>query len=209
MREAISQGQEKFSTKFPYINSFERAYIVHLAKKYGFKVTLKKLFNEHIYSETSKLIFIEILELKIFSENLYYYMILNDIESYRDLINKFPNIRKTFHRNKYFSTKSYDEFIYKTIRNLYRLLILKNELSKNLNFVDFFTITEIKTLQPIYREFSLIEKRLIVGKRINLKTFNDLKTIGTKNISFKLDDEGKQFSNFSDNEHTPYFYSEY
>ncbi len=182
MPKAHSQ-EERFTKLYPYINNFESAYLKALYKKYG-NITLENLFKEKIYVEKEKYLTIEILELRLFSENLYYVTLLN-IEDKEDFFKVFSELKKTHLYLRSFSLESYEDFTFKFIYSLKNLLLIKNEVAKGILLYDFIIASEIKNGEYIPRYFDAISKRIVVNKRIvDVKRLNDLKSIGTRKISF-------------------------
>jgi hypothetical protein len=182
MPKASSQ-EERFTKLYPFINNFESAYLKALYKKYG-NITLENLFKEKIYTEKEKYLMIEILELKLFSENLYYVTLLN-VENIEDFFNAFPELRKTHLYLRPFSLESYEDFTFKFLYSFKNLLLLKNEVAKGALLYDFIIASEIKNGEYIPRYFDFINKILVINKRIvDVKRLNDLKSIGTRKISF-------------------------
>jgi hypothetical protein len=182
MTKATSQ-EERFTKLYPYINNFESAYLKALYKKYK-NITLKNLFKEKIYTEKEKYLLIEILELRLFSENLYYVALLN-FESQEDFFSTFFELRKTHLYFRPFSLESYEDFTFKFIYSFKNLLLIKNEIAKGVLLYDFIIASELKNGEHIPRYFDVISKRIIVNKRIvDVKRLNDLKSIGTRKISF-------------------------
>jgi hypothetical protein len=182
MKKATSQ-EERFTKLYPHINNFESAYLKALHKKYK-NITLENLFKEKIYTEKKKYLLIEILELRLFSENLYYVALLN-FESQEDFFSTFFELRKTHLYFRSFSLESYEDFTFKFIYSFKNLLLVKNEIAKGVLLYDFMIVSEIKNGEYIPRYFDTINKRLVINKRIiDVKRLNDLKSIGTRKISF-------------------------
>ena len=182
MPKASSQ-EERFTKLYPHINNFESAYLKALYKKYK-NITLENLFREKIYTEKEKYLMIEILELRLFSENLYYVILLN-IENQEDFFNAFSDLRKTHLYLRPFSLKSYEDFTFKFIYSFKNLLLIKNEIAKGVLLYDFIIASEIKNGEFIPRYFDVIGKRIVINKRIvDVKRLNDLKSIGARKISF-------------------------
>jgi len=127
---------------------------------------------------------IEILELKLFSENLYYVTLLN-VETQENFFNTFSGLKKTHLYLRPFSLESYEDFTFKFLYSFKNLLLVKNEVAKGVLFYDFIISSEIKNGEYIPRYFDAINKRLVINKRIvDIKRLNDLKSIGTRKISF-------------------------
>jgi hypothetical protein len=182
MTKAHSQ-EERFTRLYPNINNFESAYLKALYKKYK-NIALENLFKEKIYSEKEKYLMIEILELKLFSENLYYVTLLN-VENQEDFFNIFFELRKTYLYQRPFSLDSYEDFTFKFLYSFKNLLLVKNEVAKGILLYDFIIASEIKNGEYIPRYFDAISKRIVINKRkIDVKRLNDLKSIGTRKISF-------------------------
>jgi hypothetical protein len=182
MKKATSQ-EERFTKLYPHINNFESAYLKALYKKYK-NITLENLFKEKVYTEREKYLMIEILELRLFSENIYYVILLN-IENQEDFFNIFSELRKTHLYLRPFSLESYEDFTFKFVYSFKNLLLIKNEVAKGVLLYDFMVVSEIKNGEYIPRYFDAINKRLVINKRIiDVKRLNDLKSIGTRKISF-------------------------
>jgi len=191
MPKASSQ-EERFNKLYPNINNFESAYLKALYKKYG-NIKLENLFKEKIYTEKEKYLMIEILELRLFSENLYYVTLLN-VETKEDFFNAFSELRKTHLYLRPFSLDSYEDFTFKFLYSFKNLLLVKNEVAKGVFLYDFIIASEIKNGEYITRYFDAINKRLVINKRItDIKRLNDLKSIGTRKISF-INQEVSQIS---------------
>jgi hypothetical protein len=182
MPKASSQ-EERFTKLYPNINNFESAYLKALYKKYK-NITLENLFKEKIYTEKEKYLMIEILELRLFSENLYYVVLLN-IETQEDFFNTFSKLRKTHLYLRPFGLDSYEDFTFRFLYSFKNLLLVKNEVAKGVLLYDFIIASEIKNGEYIPRRFDAISKRIVINKRIvDVKRLNDLKSIGTRKISF-------------------------
>jgi hypothetical protein len=182
MAKATSQ-EERFTRLYPHINNFESAYLKALYKKYK-NITLENLFKEKIYTEKEKYLMIEILELKLFSENLYYVVLLN-VETQEDFFNTFSELRKTHLYLRPFSLESYEDFAFKFLYSFKNLLLVKNEVAKGVLLYDFIIASEVKNGEYIPRYFEAVDKRIVINKRIvDVKRLNDLKSIGTRKISF-------------------------
>jgi hypothetical protein len=182
MPKASSQ-EERFTKLYPHINNFESAYLKALYKKYK-NITLENLFKEKIYTEKEKYLAIEILELRLFSENLYYVTLLN-VETQEDFFNIFSELRKTHLYLRPFNLDSYEDFTFRFLYSFKNLLLVKNEIAKGVLLYDFLIASEVKNGEYIPRYFDAIGKRIVVNKRIiDVKRLNDLKSIGTRKISF-------------------------
>ncbi len=182
MPKASSQDG-RFTKLYPYINNFESAYLKALYKKYG-NITLENLFKEKIYVEKEKYLMIEILELRLFSENLYYVTLLN-VEDKEEFFGIFSELKKTHLYLRPFSLDSYEDFTFKFLYSFKNFLLVKNEVAKGVLLYDFIIASEIKNGEYIPRYFDTINKRLVINKRIvDVKRLNDLKSIGTRKISF-------------------------
>jgi hypothetical protein len=196
MSKASSQ-EERFTKLYSHINNFESAYLKALYKKYK-NITLENLFREKIYTEKEKYLMIEILELRLFSENLYYVILLN-IENQEDFFNTFSELRKTHLYLRPFSLDSYEDFTFGFLYSLKNLLLVKNEVAKGVLLYDFMIASEIKNREYIPRYFDAINKRLIINKRIiDIKRLNDLKSIGTRKISFVNERTSKLVADYID-----------
>ncbi len=182
MTKAHSQ-EERFTKLYPNINNFESAYLKALYKKYK-NITLENLFKEKIYTEKEKYLMIEILELRLFSENLYYVTLLN-IEDKESFFEIFSELKKTHLYLRPFSLDSYEDFTFRFLYGFKNLILVKNEVAKGVLLYDFIIASEIKNGEYIPRYFDAINKRLVINKRIvDVKRLNDLKSIGTRKISF-------------------------
>jgi hypothetical protein len=196
MKKATSQ-EERFTKLYPHINNFESAYLKALHRKYK-NTTLENLFKEKIYTEKEKYLLIEILELRLFSENLYYVALLN-FESQEDFFSTFFELRKTHLYLRPFSLESYEDFTFKFIYSFKNLLLIKNEVAKGVLLYDFIIASELKNGEYIPRYFDVIGKRIVVNKRIvDVKRLNDLKSIGTRKISFVNLENFKSSTNCAD-----------